>query len=299
MTNDQFPIVRKRRHPLIIGNWSLVIALLALLAACSNPRANLPPSNEATPAAPRGPEAERQSVRMMVSHSVGARYRTSRSLRVEELTADGPVVVESEEVTLTTVLRVDESGRALAVRRSWEASSSSLSRDGRPAERASGELEGSTLELAQRASGVEASVLAGNVNVGRQQFVIEGFDSGLLPADAVQRGQTWALEGEQLAGLNRMIEALDFRIERNRLTCNVAAISEESVDVALDWRVTARRNGQPAVLRFTGTLKYDRAQRLVTAFALNGGRLGDDGPSSQVEIFIRRKPIEGWLDFSE
>jgi hypothetical protein len=299
MTNDQFPIARTRRLSLVIGNCSLVIAVSVLLAACTNPRANLPAANEPAAEAPRGPEAERQTVRMSVSHSVGARYRTSRTLRVEELTADGSVVVESEEVTLTTVLRVDESGRALAVRRSWEASGSSLSRDGRPAERAAGELDGVTLELTQRASGVEARVIVGDVSVGRQQFVLEGFDSALLPADAVQRGQSWTLEGEQLAGLNRLIEALGFRLERNRLSCNVAAISDESVDVALDWRVTARRAGQPAVLRFTGTLRYDRGQRLITSFALNGGRLGDEGVSSEVEIRIRRKPVEGWLDFGE
>lgn len=287
-----------RRLSLVTGHWSLVIAVACLLVACTNPRANLPASNEPAEAPP-GPEVERQTARMSVSHAVGASYRTTRTLRVEELTADGPVVVESEEVTLTTVLRVDESGRALAVRRSWEASSSSLSRDGRPAERATGELDGVTLELTQRASGVEARVLAGEINVGRQQFVLEGFDSGLLPADAVQRGQSWTLEAEQLAGLNRLIEALEFRIERNRLTCAVAAISAEAVEVALDWRVTARRAGQPAVLRFTGTLKYDRRQRLITSFNLDGGRLGDAGVSSEVEIRIRRKPVEGWLDFEE
>jgi hypothetical protein len=220
-------------------------------------------------------------------------------LRVRERTETDDLVIESEEVTLTTVLRVDESGRIMAVRRSWESSTTSLSRDGRAPEQARGELDGCTIELTQRASGTEAKVLVGGVDIGRQQLLIEGFDTGLLPAGTVKHNQVWELAGEQLSGLNRLIEAMGFTLEKNRLICVVPKVTADSIEISLDWRVTAEYNRRPAVLRFTGKLVYSRKDRLIRELDLSGGRLGDAGPASEVEIRVRRQVVEGWMDLAD
>lgn len=268
-----------------------------LLAACSNPRAyppaNTPPANN-TP----DPARETQSVRLRVGYNPGDTFRTTRTLSVSEKTDTDDYYTTSEEITLTSVLRVDESGRMLAVRRAWELSASTLTVNRGTPQQVKGELDGCTLELTQRSSGVEARVLVGNVDPGRQQFVIEGFDAGLLPADPVRRGDTWTLEGEQLAGLNRLIEALEFKVQTNRLTCAVASIDPDAAFLSLDWRVTAEYAGRPAVLRFSGELRYDRNQRLISDFTLAGGRLGDS-TTQQVEITVKRRPARGWLDFGD
>jgi hypothetical protein len=276
------------------------LALALAVAACSNPRTNAPQSNEPPPTnTARGGGVEDETARMPVSHAVGSRFRTTRTLRVAERTEQDELVIASEEVTLTTVLRVDESGRMLAVRRSWESSSTSLSRNGRPAEQARGDLNGCTLELTQRASGAEARVIVGEVDLGRQQLLIEGFDTALLPVGAIKRSQVWEIEGAQVSELNRLIEAMGFKVERNRLICAAASITENAVEISLDWRVTAEYNKRPAVLRFAGALVYDRKARLVRHVTLSGGRLGDDGPSNEVEIRVKRQPVDGWLDFGE
>ncbi|MBX3459010.1 MAG: hypothetical protein KF696_03460 [Planctomycetes bacterium] len=277
--------------------YAALLLACVLVAACSNPRAN-PPANNAPDQRQPDPDREAQTVRLRVSYNPGDRFRTTRTLTVAEKTDVDDYYTTSEELTLTTVLRVDESGRMLAVQRAWELSASTLSVNRGTPQQVKGELDGCTLELTQRSSGVDARVLVGNVDVGRQQFVIEGFDAGLLPADPVRRGDTWTLEDNQLSGLNRLIEALEFKVQTNRLICAVAKIETDAVFVSLDWRVTAEYAGKPAVLRFGGELRYDRALRLVSDFKLSGGRLGDS-TNQQVEISVKRRPAQGWLDFGD
>jgi hypothetical protein len=137
------------------------------------------------------------------------------------------------------------------------------------------------------------------VDIGRQQLLIEGFDTGLLPAGTVKRNQVWELAGEQLSGLNRLIEAMGFTLEKNRLICAVAEITADSIEISLDWRVTAEYNKRPAVLRFTGKLVYSRKDRLIRDLDLSGGRLGDAGPASEVEIRVRRQVVQGWMDLAD
>ncbi len=297
MTNRQRPYAIR----LSLTGWRIVLAAcVALVAGCSNPRAPQPANNEAPPAnAERGGQGEVESVRLITPHKVGQRYRTTRTLRVEEKTESDHLVITSEEVTLTQVLRVDETGRPLAVKRGWEAGSTTVVANGGTPDRKQGELDGCTLELTQQASGVDVRVLVGEVDVGRQQFVIEGFDAALLPLDPVKRAQTWKLEGTRLSGLNALIEAMGFKLQRNALTCAVSAITADTVEVGLDWRITAEQAGRPAVLRFTGSFTYNRNERLVTNVTLKGGRLADSGVSNAVEINIRRTPVEGWLDFND
>jgi hypothetical protein len=284
-----------------VRRFAALLAIAIAVAGCSNPRAPERTGNFGAPpaSADRGGQAEAESVRLIAPHKVGQRYRTTRTLRVEEKTETDNLVITSEEVTLTQVLRVDESGRPLGVKRSWEAGSTTVVANGGTPDRKQGELDGCTLELTQRASGVDVRVLVGEVDVGRQQFVIEGFDAALLPIDPVKRAQTWKLEGTRLSGLNALIEAMGFKLQRNALTCAVSAITADTVEVSLDWRITAEQAGRPAVLRFTGSFVYDRTERLVTRVALKGGRLADSGVSNAVEINIRRTPVEGWLDFSD
>ncbi len=293
MTNKQISSWR--------GNvgWLAACLLFTVGAGCSNPRTN-PGGNQAPPTATQnGGETREETVRLATPHEAGQRYRTTRTLRVQEKTASDELVINSEEVTLTRVLSVDASGRQLAVQRSWEASTTTVVANGGQPQRQSGELEGCTLELTQRSASVDARVLVGDLNPGGRKFLIEGFDAALLPIEPVTRGQSWALEGPQLAGLNALIEAMGFKLQRNSLTCAVTHLDDREVRISLDWRVTADHAGRPAVLRFTGTLVYSRPLRMVTRVDLDGGRLGADAISSDVELRVRRAPLQGWLDFSD
>jgi hypothetical protein len=289
MTNNQSPVTNWR-IPLVIGNWLLVIAV----SACGNPRVN-PPANN-TPSNDEPTPKERATISLRPVSKVGDRFRTSRVLRVEETTGAERYLTESEEVTLTEVLRVDDSGRMMAVRRAWEASVTRFTRGfGKPDE-ARGELDGCTLELTQKAGRVDAKLIAGNVSLRGANFLIEGFDSGLLPLDPVRENDFWVMEGSHLSGLNGIIEAMEFEIEKNALTCQVVEITPDAAELSLDWRISGELRGTAAVLEFSGSLTFSRKHDMITAFSLKGGRQADRRSNQQVEISITRRPISGWLD---
>lgn len=229
-------------------------------------------------------------------HETGDKYRTTRTLRVEEATQTERFVTETEEVTLTEVLQVDDSGRLMAVRRAWELSATRLTKGFGEGELASGDLDGCTLELRQRAGGVDASVLVGDADVRGRTFLIEGFDVGLLPLDAVRENDYWELRGSRLDGLNRFVTAMGFEIEKNGLTCQLARVTDELAVIDVDWRITGRFGETPAVLEFRGELQFDRENRIISRFEITGGRQSDRGSGQQVEIRIIRRPVEGWLD---
>jgi hypothetical protein len=271
-------------------------ALAALLvAACGNPQKDKTNSN--SPPANSGPgPVERPAFSLRPAAKVGDKFRTSRVLRVEESAGAGSYLTESEEVTLTEVLRVDDSGRLMAVRRTWEASVTRFTREFEKPEVARGALDGCTLELTQKAGRVEARVVAGDVSVRGANFLIEGFDSGLLPLDPVRDNDFWVLEGAQLAGLSSIIEAMEFKTEKNSLTCQVISISPGAAELSLEWRISGEFNGAAAVLEFRGGLTFDRQSGLITEFSLKGGRQADRRDGRQIEITITRRPVKGWLD---
>lgn len=228
------------------------------------------------------------------AQSAGDKFRTTRTLQVEELTESERYFTESEEVTLTEVLRVDDSGRMLNVHRTWELSATRLVKGYGKGEEGRGELDGCTLELTQRNNGVEAKVLAGNPSIRGANFLIEGFDTGLLPLDPVREGDFWVLEGSRLGGLNQFVEAMQFEIEKNKLTCQAVEIKPGTARISLEWRISGEWQGSVAVLEFDGEFIFDRERRMVTAFKLSGGRQGSEKQS--IEIAIARRPVSGWLD---
>jgi hypothetical protein len=269
-------------------------AATLVLAACGNPRVN-PPANN-TPSNDEVTPTERLTVSLRPVGKVGDRFRTSRILRVEETTDSERYLTESEEVTLTEVLRVDDSGRMMAVRRAWEASVTRFTKGfGKPDE-VRGELDGCTLELTQKAGRVDAKLVAGYVSLRGANFLIEGFDSGLLPLDPVRENEFWVLEGSHLSGLNGIIEAMEFEIEKNALTCQVLEIMPDAAVLSLDWRISGELRGTAAVLEFSGELTFNRKDNMITAFSLKGGRQADRRSNQQVEITITRRPVSGWLD---
>lgn len=277
---------------------SIVFAAFAFFAsislcACGNPRTNPPPENLPDNKESTGP-VERPAASLRPALSVGDKFRTTRTLRVEELTESERYFTESEEVTLTEVLRVDDSGRMLNVRRTWELSATRLVKGYGKGEEGRGELDGCTLELTQRANSVEAKVLAGNPSIRGANFLIEGFDTGLLPLDPVREGDFWVLEGSRLGGLNSFVEAMEFEIEKNKLTCQAMTITPDSARISLEWRITGKWQGTVAVLEFDGELTFDREQRMVSTFLLRGGRQGSAQQS--ITISVTRRPVSGWLD---
>ena len=272
----------------------LCVAAALLLAACGNPRVN-PPTNN-TPSNDEVRPTENPAVSLRPMAKVGDRFRTSRVLRVEETTGAERYLTESEEVTLTEVLRVDDTGRMMAVRRAWEASLTRFTRGYGKPEEARGELDGCTLELAQKAGRVEAKLIAGDVSLRGANFLIEGFDSGLLPLDPVRENDFWVLEGSHLSGLNSIIEAMEFEIEKNALTCQVIQITPGAATLSLEWRISGELRGAAAVLEFSGEMTFSREANMITAFSLKGGRQADRRSAQQVEITITRRPVSGWLD---
>lgn len=271
---------------------ALALLLAVVLAACGNPQRDGSNAGPA-PNQPRQPVPV-EKVLLQPAYAVDARFRTTRTLRVEELTASERYLTEGIEVTLTRVLSVDERGRLLGVERTWETSSTRFVRGfGNPEERA-GELQGCTLELRRRQNGVEATVIAGEVSIRGQAFLMDGFEFALLPANPVAEGERWTLDAPELAGLNRFIEATGFKIEKNSLTCVLSKVTPETAEVALDWQLSGQRGGATAVLQFAGSLVFNRKQKLVSALSLKGGRAG--GAGEQIEINLKRRLTDGWFD---
>src|SRR5690606_703555 len=84
--------------------WFAACLLLLIVAGCSNPRTPAAGNHTPPSATQHGGESREESVRLAIPHEAGQRYRTTRSLRVQEKTASDELVISSEEVTLTTVL---------------------------------------------------------------------------------------------------------------------------------------------------------------------------------------------------
>lgn len=285
-------LARIAKGPLFLVHCSLVI-----VASCGNPRANPDPPPANNVPANNAPDKPRAAVKVALQplYTANSRFRTTRTLRVEELTEAERYLTESSEITLTRVLSVDERGRLLSVQRSYEQSITRLTRGfGRP-EEATGDLHGSTLELRRRQGGVSAEVIAGDASIGRQAFVIDGFEMALLPIDPVAEGDRWQLDAGALAGLNKFIEAMGYTIEKNRLLCALARVTADTAEVSLDWQVSGDLKGRTAVLALTGTLTFDRKLKLVRELVITGGRSGA-GQSQQIEISIKRRLTDGWLD---
>ena len=106
----------------------------------------------------------------------------------------------------------------------------------------------------------------------------------------------WVLEGSRISGLNRFIEAMQFEIDKNKLTCQLTNVDATTARISLDWRISGEFRGTLAVLEFTGELIFDRSARLITSFILKGGRQVERDEAQQIEISIKRRPVDGWLD---
>ena len=287
-----------------MGRFSFYCCILiCTLSACGNPRtgdrAGGGPDDAGTNA--ESAPTPRLRIELRPGSKAGDRFRTTRTLRVEELTETERYLTESEETTLTEVLRADDAGRLMSVRRTWESSVTRLTHGYGSGETATGDLDGCTLELTQRANSVEAVLISGNANVRGANFLVEGFDTGLLPFDPVRKGDYWQLEGNRLGGLNRFIEAMQFKIDKNKLTCQLNEVTPAKAVMSLDWRISGELGGVAAVLEFKGELVFDREAAIITDFNLNGGREGYGREDSarakqQIEITIKRRPVKGWLD---
>ncbi|MCB9931921.1 MAG: hypothetical protein H6841_00705 [Planctomycetes bacterium] len=275
-----------------MGRLLSLSLLLCTLAACGNPRTGGGTSADGGETAP----APRPAITLRPASRSGDQFRTTRKLRVEELTETERYLTESEETTLTEVLRVDDAGRLLSVRRSWEASVTRLTRGYGKGEEARGALDGSVLELTQKAGGVEVKRIAGEADIRGANFLIEGFDTGLLPLDPVREGDYWQLEGSRLSGLNVFIEAMQFKIEKNKLTCQLAEVTPAQAAISLEWRISGELDGAAAVLLFSGELLFDRKAGMIGSFRLKGGR---ESGGTQIEISISRRQVEGWLDLEK
>ena len=283
-------------HHAAMSRLLLFVPLCLLLAACGNPRAN--PQANNTPPDNSGPDGtgpnERPAIKLRPGSAAGDRFRTTRTLRVEENTETERYLTESEEVTLTEVLRVDDAGRLMGVRRNWERSATKITRGYGKPEEAKGDLDGCILELTQRANSVDAKLIAGDASIRGANFLIEGFDTGLLPLDPVRESDYWVLEGSRLAGLSRFIEAMQFKIEKNKLTCQLVEATPAAARISLDWRLSGELRKAAAVMRFKGELVFDRKHGLISSFQLKGGPEGSD--AQKIEIVVERRAVSGWLD---
>ncbi|MHC4839408.1 MAG: hypothetical protein ACYTDT_00400 [Planctomycetota bacterium] len=268
------------------------VAVVILLAGCSNPRKN-PRGNEG-PDNP--PPTNIETVRLTPGFEIDDKYRTTRVLKVEEFTSTERYVTTSTEETLTRVKRVDDSGRPIIVERAWENSVTTLVKGFGKGETRAGELDGVTLRLTQRPDHCEAQVLAGDLDVRGRQLFIEGLDTGLLPLDPIKRGDHWQLGSARLRAFEGFIKAFDFEVESNRMDCNVSELDTSRAVISINWRISGLMSGRTAVLEFNGELVHDRELNMNTGFTLKGGRQGEQGDSSIIEISIKRRKVTSWLD---
>ncbi|MCC6574796.1 MAG: hypothetical protein IT462_13535 [Planctomycetes bacterium] len=270
---------------ILVHSW-LILAVALLLAACGNPRREAPPEDPPAKPAPEEPAkpAPVKDALLAVRYAVGQKFRTTRTLSVSEQTESGTVSTQADEITITEVKEVDGNGRLIAAIRSYDRSRQRFARGATP-EETTGAIEGAVLELRRKdaASPVSATVIKGNPDLAGPKFLLDGFDAALLPAATVAEADNWSLQGAELLGLNAIIEALGFKIEKNRLDCRVMALSEKTAAISLDWRLTGSFNQQPAVLEFTGTLEFDRVSGLIARFNLGGGRQGG-GKSVEINV---------------
>lgn len=283
--------------------WALVCGLL-LMAGCSNPRqtntptpdgnepaTNAPANNAATP----DDRPRDQTVTLRQQRKQDEAIRMRRFLRVEELTEQGRVTTESEEIVLSRIERVDESGRPLVVLKSWEESVTRLARGDSKPEVAQGALRGCTLRLTRRVGRIDTEVVLGDVNIGGARFVIDGLDAGLLPVDPMTEGANWRLGADALRGLSNMLATTGLEIEKNTLRCALDTVTDDRAEIAVSWSLSGMLNKVPAVFEFTGRVVFDRKQKLVTRFKLSGG----SGDSRRIEMDVTRRVTDGWLDLTD
>ena len=273
-----------------VHSWLIITALV--LAACGNPRRDAPLDTPPDPPPvnkPAPPEKQpvAAGVVLEASYKVGQRFRTTRTLRVNELTNDGTINTTADEISVTEVKTVDPRGQLIRVVRSYERSRQSLARAHTP-EEITGALEGAVLELVREnaTAPVTATLVKGDNGLTGLKFLIDGFDAALLPAGDVEEGAAWSIAGKDIAGLNAIVEALKFRIEKNRLDCRLVALSTKTAAISIDWRLTGSFNNVPAVLEFTGDIEFDREANLVRKFTLTGGR---QGGGKSVDITVTRE----------
>ncbi|MNC93593.1 hypothetical protein D3C83_102580 [compost metagenome] len=79
----------------------------------------------------------------------------------------------------------------------------------------------------------------------------------------------------------------------------VAKLTPERAEIALDWQLSGEFKASTAIMSFTGSLTFDRKQRLVSEFKLSGGRTQERGPRQQIEISFKRRLTQGWLDLDD
>lgn len=276
---------------------SLAFALLLalLLTACGNPRKDGNINQIITAPVKENTEA----VRFTPKFEVNGNYRTVRTLRVEEFTATERFVTSSIDETLTVIEAVDESGRPLVVKRTWEVSQTTFVKGYGRGESSSGQLDGVTLRLRQRPEKTEVEVLAGDLDVRGRQLFIEGLDTGLLPLDPIRQGDHWQLGSSRLRAFERFLGKFDFKINSNIVDCALVELDASRAIIDVTWRISGMMAGQTAVLEFKGKLVHSREHNLNTSFVLKGGRTGEQGDNSIIEINIQRKKISNWLDLND
>ena len=279
-----------------MGSWSranfaffiLNFALAALCAACGNPRKD--PQSPSPESAPR--EAPQPPARLAVRARQGQVIRVERTLKVREQTKSDIVVLEAVETTLNENTLVDELGRALVVTRKYEQSLTRLGSEGARIDETRNPLHGVTLELRRDAAGMAtATVIDGKADVGKQKFLIDGFDAALLPQGEVREGDRWQVDAHDLAregGLNSMIAAQGFTVEKNELSVRISELTPKRATLELDWHLTGSFDKTPAVLAFSGSLDFDREHEMITRFKLDGGRQADKGFTRQITISVQR-----------
>ena len=274
----------------------LVIGIATLtMSACSNPRLN--PNGSQPINQPAKPNFKLITLKPALNE--GDSYRTVRKLRVEEFTSSERFVVTSSEETLTTVEAVDDNGRALVVVRTWQSGETTLVKGYGKGETSNGELNGITLRLTQRSESCEAEVLAGELDMRGRQLFIEGMDNGLLPVDPVRQGDHWTLGSAKLSAFERFVSKLNFEVSSNQIDCDLREVTDSNAIIGVIWRISGLMDGRTTVLEFKGQLIYDRVTHLNTGFKLSGGRKGELGDSSTIEIDIQRKKQTNWLDLED
>jgi hypothetical protein len=232
----------------------------------------------------------------------GEKIRTRRKMVVTEMLEGGQKIKATvDEAYLQTVLRVDADSAPVLVNRLYERYETSVEKPGGEAQRESGPLEGSEIELSQREDGVTARVISGKANSTQLAgMLISGFDAALLPAGQVASGDTWKPGDAAMAGFAAVVRGLGVETEKSSATCRYIGETEKNglklARVAVDWQLTGTiRKGSPVVFRLSGEIAVDVKRGFVSTVEFTGGRVLADGRVEQaIAISITREAVEGW-----
>jgi len=156
-------------------------------------------------------------------------------------------------------------------------------------------------------------VISGRADVANLTgMLISGFETRLLPAQAVRVGSQWSVDATRQEEMSGVFRALGLTPSRSTVTCLLVAIGAGErlagdddlarpppriARVAVDWTVVGAVLERSETFRLSGELWFDLDRGLVARVELSGGRVRTGGlVEQQISMLLTREPAQGWWE---